>query len=144
MSQPYTISLGQNWGWTHPSCSPCAVVGQYRATSLQPCSAQVFTCACQREGSTSGCEGSVALLASKHFRLQTLWGRGRSGLGSGEVMPSPAHPTPQACIPALQSLAHQRQHSTPISGAPSPAPELPNDWEFHLREGPTKPKGDFI
>lgn len=100
LSQPYTVCLGHNWGWTHPTCSPCcAVVGQHRASSLQPRSTLLFTCACQGEGSTSGCERLEA--------LQVLGGRGRASPHQSQGLPCP---TPPACIPALQQL--------PIPGMP--------------------------
>lgn len=46
--------------------------------------------------------GSVS--GSKYFRLEMLWGRGRLGLGSGEVMSCPVYPTPHTYISALQRL----------------------------------------
>lgn len=57
----------------------------------------------------------------------------------------PAHPPqPNSVIEpcsGCQSLAQQRQCSTPNPGAPNPAPEWPNYRESHLGERPSKAKG---
>lgn len=71
-------------------------------------------------------------------------GRGRSGLTlarqrlalQASSLESVSQPS-SACQP----LAEQSLCSTPASGAPNTAPELPNGWKPYLRDGPRKAKG---
>lgn len=84
------------------------------------------------------------IAGSKHFGGMCVVERtDQTLLWWGDALLCPPHSLwswNQACS-GCQSLAQQRQGSTPASGATNPAPEWPLDRKSHLGEGSRKAKG---
>lgn len=79
----------------------------------------------------------------RYFGVHVCGRSGRSGLTLAwqclALQPPSLEPVSQPSS-ACQSLAQQRQCSTPASGAPNPPPEQPNDWKSYLKHGTRKAK----
>lgn len=88
-------------------------------------------------------EGRIA--GQKYFRC--VWVKAQVKSCPGEAGPCPTHCIPPHARPqphsGHQALAHCRQCSARVPGAPNPAPQWPPGWKPHLEEGLRKAKGSL-